>query len=866
MGRQLFVAYTVNKRFFDVAVALLLLAGLLPLLLLLAVWIRLDSPGPVFYLSKRMGKGGRPFTLYKFRTMYQHSQPVRAADGSYLVAERDPRVTRVGRVLRTGLDELPQLLNVLQGHMSLIGPRADPPEACAYYSVADRKRLAVRPGITGLAQVNGRSQIPPAQRHAYDLAYVEHPSLRLDLCIALLTVAEVLPFMARVAPGSQTYLRTETAHLAAGQKRKGKMDHQSAVNMRRQYVRRMVLDCGMIPLAFLLALAAQCNGRCPAGQVEAVWAALVGVTAVHILINALSGIYRRLWALADLRDAWLVLRASAIATLLLWGLSALFGLFPGLEPGTIVVAGLVNALLSTGFKYRRYLLPASGHELSESLHVSNHHLPQERALLVGATPMAQQAAASLAHQNAAAKIKIVGCVDDDNEKVGMSLNGTAVLGTTAQIADLVESLRIDVVIIAVEEMSRDKLWRLIAACQETPAQIKVLPDVTNLMDQRYKHPLALRELNVEDLLKRPPLCVDDALCRTLLKDKVVMVTGAAGSIGSELCYQVCRHDPAQLLLLDNNESGLFDLNLDLNRKSQIPAALLLADITDRVKIDVIFRRYRPQIVFHAAAYKHVPLMEVNPDESLRVNIKGTMIVSELAHTYGVQRFVFISTDKAVRPSSVMGASKYACELWLRALNQQSRTMFTAVRFGNVIGSRGSVLPVFANQIERGGPVTVTHKEMKRFFMSIPEAASLVIQAAAFGCGGEVFMLDMGEEVAIQDLAERMIRLKGLRVHKDIAIEYVGVRPGEKLREELSYEDEQSVMTLHPRIFQLQAEGPLPKLAQFKELVAGLETAVNRPDAASVLHKGIFQLAAQADEQPVKFNLFREVELLQGDRP
>lgn len=595
-------------------------------------------------------------------------------------------------------------------------------------------------------------------------------------------------------------------------------------------------------------------------------AALVGVTAVHILVNALSGIYGRLWALADLRDAWLVLRASAIATLLLWGLSALFGLFPGLEPGTIVVAGLFNALLSTGFKYRRFLLPSSGHELSESLRVINHHPPQERALLVGTTPMAQQVAASLAHQNAVAKIKIVGCVDDDDEKAGMSLNGMTVLGATAQIADLVESLRIDVVIIAVEEMSRDKLWRLIAACQETPAQIKVLPDITDLMDQRYKNPLALRELNVEDLLKRPPLCVDDALCRNLLKDRVVLVTGAAGSIGSELCYQVCRYDPAQLLLLDNNESGLFDLNLELNRKSQIPAALLLADITDRVKMDTIFCRYRPHIVFHAAAYKHVPLMEVNPDESLRVNIKGTMIVSEMAHTYGVQRFVFISTDKAVRPSSVMGASKYACELWLRALNQQSRTMFTAVRFGNVIGSRGSVLPVFAKQIERGGPVTVTHKEMKRFFMSIPEAASLVIQAAAFGGGGEVFMLDMGEEVAIQELAERMIRLKGLRVHKDIAIEYVGVRPGEKLREELIYENEQSVMTPHPRIFQLKSEGLPPTVAQFKECVAGLETAVNRPDAASVLHKGIFQLTAQVDERPMKLNLFREVEFLQGERP
>ena len=329
---------------------------------------------------------------------------------------------------------------------------------------------------------------------------------------------------------------------------------------------------------------------------------------------------------------------------------------------------------------------------------------------------------------------------------------------------------------------------------------------------------------------------------------MILVTGAAGSIGSELCRQLCHHDPALLLLLDNNETGLFDLNLDLDRISKIPVQLLLADITDRVKMERIFQEYQPRIVFHAAAYKHVPLVELNPDQALQVNIKGTMIVSETAHKYHVSNFVFISTDKAVNPQSVMGASKYAGEIWLRALDKQSDTVFTTVRFGNVIGSRGSVLPIFADQIVQGGPVTVTHKEMKRFFISIPEAISLVMQAATFGTGGDIFMLHMGEEVRIQDLAERMIRLQGLRLHKDIPIHYIGVRPGEKLTEELYYEDEQLLLTSHPRVFQLRTNSSLPSLEQFRTTINRLERYSEQPGSDDRLRQFIIQLAEQTFEQ------------------
>ncbi|MCA9929635.1 MAG: polysaccharide biosynthesis protein [Anaerolineales bacterium] len=610
-----------------------------------------------------------------------------------------------------------------------------------------------------------------------------------------------------------------------------------------QTMRRILLDSILIPVAFYVALFTLFGGDCTGEQVTRWSGYLLPIAGVHIAINALAGIYRRLWAYADLRDAWHVLRATLISTLLLLSANAAWSWFPDWPASVLVLGGLFFALLSSGAKYRRYLLPGSTVSGKRVGSGRNETVP-ERVLIVGTNSVARQFTARLSRNHQSALLNVVGYVDNDVTTDGMWINGIEVLGTMVQIPELVETLRIDVVIIALRDVSRAVLWDLIALCQKTSAQIKVLPDVDALMDQGYESPLTFRDLHVEDLLQRRPLQINQHLCQSLLRDKVILVTGAAGSIGSELCRQLCRFQPAQLLTLDNNETELFNLNLALNREYDIPVLLLLADVADKQRIAAVFREHRPHLVFHAAAYKHVPLMETNPDQSLRVNIQGTINVSEMAHRHHVQRFVFISTDKAVEPSSVMGASKYACELWLRALNAKSETMFTAVRFGNVVGSRGSVLPIFAKQIEQGGPVTVTHKEMKRYFMSIPEAVNLLLEAAAYGRGGDVFMLDMGEEVRIQDLAERMIRLKGLRVHKDIPIQYIGMRPGEKLREALSYHAEQQLPTPHPRVFRLKGEVALPSLAQFKTAVSRLERIPEQRDAVQFLRQGIFQLARQ----------------------
>jgi FlaA1/EpsC-like NDP-sugar epimerase len=370
-----------------------------------------------------------------------------------------------------------------------------------------------------------------------------------------------------------------------------------------------------------------------------------------------------------------------------------------------------------------------------------------------------------------------------------------------------------------------------------------LPDIDKVIEGCYQDPLALRDVRIDDILGRTLAAISTVACQRILADKVVLVTGAAGSIGSELCRQVLGFKPRVLLALDNNETGLYELNLELNRDGRSPVQLIIADVTDWHKMNRVFQQHKPQVIFHAAAYKHVPLVECHPDEALRVNVMGTAIVSEVAHEFKAERFVFISTDKAVNPSSVMGASKRIGELWMKAMSERSGTIFATVRFGNVIGSRGSVLPTFRRQIEMGGPVTVTHPDMHRFFISIPEAVSLVLQAATFSQGGKVFMLDMGEEVPILKLAERMIRLRGLRVKRDIEIKYTGARPGEKLHEELAYYNEPRSKTSHPRIYSLECPDGLVDHDTLLGVISILRDCLRLPGGDQHVRTGIFQVAS-----------------------
>jgi len=394
---------------------------------------------------------------------------------------------------------------------------------------------------------------------------------------------------------------------------------------------------------------------------------------------------------------------------------------------------------------------------------------------------------------------VVGFVDDDEAKQGMSIHSISVLGPLAQLPEICQKQKIDEIAIAMPSATHKELRHVVQVCQGTKIRFRTVPSITDIASGRYKVS-QIRDVDIDDLLGREVVQLDLDLIEKFLKDKVILVTGAGGSIGSEMCRQVCNFEPKLLLLVEQAENPLFFIERELNtRFSDVPAESLVCNITDKVRLEQIFAKYHPQVVIHAAAHKHVPLMETNPGEAIRNNVVGTKNIADVADAYGTDDFVMISTDKAVNPTSIMGSSKRVAEIYIQDLNNTSKTHFVTVRFGNVLGSDGSVVPIFNKQIAAGGPVTVTHPEMKRYFMTIPEASQLVLQAATMGQGGEIFVLDMGEPVKIVDLAKELITLSGFRPGEDIEIVFTGTRPGEKLFEELSIKGEDMLPTKHPKI-------------------------------------------------------------------
>jgi FlaA1/EpsC-like NDP-sugar epimerase len=429
-----------------------------------------------------------------------------------------------------------------------------------------------------------------------------------------------------------------------------------------------------------------------------------------------------------------------------------------------------------------------------------HGSSKKRVLLIGAGQAGVQIAKEIEGRGDL-DFEIKGFVDDDHAKLQRSVvQGHKVLGSSTDLPRLVRSLGIDHVIITMAQASRTQIRRIVGICEDIPIKVKTIPGLYEILDGRVEIS-RIRDVQIEDLLGRDAVQLDLESITRELTGKTVMITGAGGSIGSELARQAQRFAPANLLLVERAEFALFEIDHELRRANpDLPVVPLVGDIGDACRMREIFDLHRPQVVIHAAAHKHVPLMESNSGEAVKNNVLNTRLLAELAGEYEADVFVLVSTDKAVRPTSIMGATKRVAELVVQDLNRLYHTRFVAVRFGNVIGSAGSVIPIFRRQIQQGGPVTITDKRMKRYFMTIPEAAQLVLQASAIARGGEVFILHMGEPVRIVDLAETLITLSGLKPHEDIAIVEVGIRPGEKLSEELRFEREKTVATSHPKIF------------------------------------------------------------------
>ncbi|MBE7018512.1 MAG: polysaccharide biosynthesis protein [Ruminococcaceae bacterium] len=416
--------------------------------------------------------------------------------------------------------------------------------------------------------------------------------------------------------------------------------------------------------------------------------------------------------------------------------------------------------------------------------------------------------------------RVVGIIDDNPQKVGRSIHGYRVFGSRKDIPQVAKAQNVEVIIIAIPSVDQASLQKILSICSETACKIKILPGIEQSMsDKKSISSNAIRDVEIEDLLERDPIHLDNQSLKSQIAGKTVLVTGGGGSIGSELCRQIAKYNPGKLVVVDCYENNAYDLQQELRYQyPDLSLDVIIASVRDQQRLDELFAHYRPQLVFHAAAHKHVPLMEKSPQEAIKNNVFGTLNTALTAHKYQVEKFVLISTDKAVNPTNIMGATKRICEMITQSIQSISETDFVAVRFGNVLGSNGSVIPLFRKQIQRGGPVTVTHKDITRYFMTIPEASQLVLQAASFATGGEIFVLDMGRPVKIYDLAEKLIRLSGYTPGKDIEIKVSGLRPGEKLYEELLMAEEGLTNTSHNKIFIGQ-----PIACEYEQLTKQLET-------------------------------------------
>jgi FlaA1/EpsC-like NDP-sugar epimerase len=522
------------------------------------------------------------------------------------------------------------------------------------------------------------------------------------------------------------------------------------------------------------------------------------VVLVHYAGLAVFGVPRMSWRYLNMRDAVRVVVAVAVSAVVLLAvrlalpeLAAKAPLMPlGVLAMNTVLAfvGLVGARAS-------WRLRSEVQDRKKRAAEGVRH----RVLLIGAGEAGVMVAREIANRPDLG-LHPVGFLDDNSFKIGTSIAGLPVLGTTQMIAEVAERKRAKRALITIANASGQQIRRISEACRNAGLDTKIIPGIYEIVGEKVNLS-RIREIAIEDLLRREPVQLDENMIAGTIRSRVVLVTGAGGSIGSELCRQVCRFGPERLVLVERFENSLFEIHRELAQEfPHVPIEPRVADVTDAARMEQVFEAAKPALVFHAAAHKHVPMMEWNPGEGVKNNIGGTRVVADLSDRFGVERFVLISTDKAVNPSSVMGATKRVAEIYVHALSQRSSTRFVTVRFGNVLGSAGSVIPIFREQIARGGPVTVTHPDMTRYFMTIPEASQLVLQAGAMGDGGEIFILDMGEPVRIVDLAHDLISLSGLRPNDDIEIRFSGIRPGEKLAEELSTDAEHADKTRHPKVF------------------------------------------------------------------
>jgi FlaA1/EpsC-like NDP-sugar epimerase len=548
-------------------------------------------------------------------------------------------------------------------------------------------------------------------------------------------------------------------------------------------------------VAYVLAFLIRFDFRLPENEWMNLVQSLPLILLIRVFIFSWFRLHEGIWRYVSIRDGVLILKAVTLSSLIFS--AAILTFFREGFPRSILLLDWVLCLvLVGGIRVSLRVLRESSSQYRQA--------GAKRALIVGAGDAGDMLLREI-RKNAAMPYEVVGFVDDELRKRGMRIHGVEVLGTVDDLSDLCRTQRVQEALIAIPSANGAQMRRISQACRAAGVEFKTIPSLGELLENPHAVP-KVRRVDISDLLRREPVRIEHTEVEKFVRGKAVLVTGAGGSIGSELCRQIARFEPGSLVLLDRAENTLFFVELEIREKfPEMALQPVIADVTDENRIRTVFQRHKPQVVFHAAAHKHVPLMELNKAEAVKNNVLGTIVVANAAWRCGVEDLVFISTDKAVRPSSIMGATKRLAEMYVQALSTRTQTRYTTVRFGNVLGSDGSVLQVFQRQIESGGPITITHPDMKRYFMTIPEACQLVLQAATQGAGGEIFVLDMGDPVRIVDLAKDLIVLAGLDPERDIEIKFTGPRPGEKIFEELLGSETRILPTSHEKIMIAQMD-------------------------------------------------------------
>jgi FlaA1/EpsC-like NDP-sugar epimerase/lipopolysaccharide/colanic/teichoic acid biosynthesis glycosyltransferase len=802
------------KRTIDISLATVAAVVLLPVALVIAGAVVVDSSGPVIYGARRVGRGGRVFTMYKFRSMSQGADQV----GPGVTGAYDVRITRVGaRLRRTKLDELPQLVNVLLGQMSLVGPRPESPAFVETWTPQEREVLSVRPGITGPAQLayldEEESLAADDPEAAYeseivhaklvmDLEYVRGYALRRDLAILW---------------------RTLTGILSASQRRSNRprRRYTLAERVRGASVRALALDALLAGTAAALAVGLRIDRTNILAAVATYWVFIPLTMATRPAGFVLSGAYLRIWRYPTISDVALIVTSLATGSLAMT--LVIFSVlqpsaFPssiGFPRSAIVIEFILSLVVLGGIRL-------ASRVRQEGLDVSIAGIgPPKPVLIFGAG----EAGAGLAREmlrNRALRLDPVAFLDDSVTKRGQRIYGVEVVGTGVDLPRTVLEREIAEVIIAMPRAPGSEVRRVVALCEAAGVEVRTLPAIQELLDSSVAVS-KIRPVRLEDLLRRQPIAIPDAPLKHLMGGRTVLVTGAGGSIGSEVSRQAAALGARRVVLFEQAETPLFTIEQFMLR--QFPGCevvTVLGDVTVERTVREVFDRERPDVIVHAAAHKHVPMSEAHVAPTVLTNVRGTRIVAEAAASSGAQALVFVSTDKAIDPRSVMGATKRLGEQIVRHVGATASGRFVTVRFGNVLGSQGSVVEVFRQQISEGGPVTITHPGMTRYFMMIPEAVRLILLAGAVGGSGEVYVLDMGAPVRIVDLAHDMIRLIASPGH-DIEIVYTGLRPGEKLEEALFAKHESPSLTRYPGLLLADDESAAvddpPKRAKEMELLA-----------------------------------------------